>query len=493
MAVLVIDVGSSSVRALLFDTAAQLIPDALCAEGHQFQTHPDGQSTADPQAVAQAVERCLDVILKHPAAAQIQAVGMATFVTSLIGLDAAGNPLTPLYSYADTRCASSVTWLMQRMDNGAVYQQTGCPLHTAYYPAKLHWLKQIQPEQLNRVHQWVDIGIYLYRRWFGREIPMSVSSASWTGLLDAQAEMKTGEAEWAYDLLSRCDLAGVSLPELADYTTPQTTLSPAYAQRWAALVNVPFYLPVGDGAAANIGSGAVREDQLALTIGTTAAIRQIMPFNTKMYDRLMQRQNASNRPWVYRLNQASMLVGGATYEGGNIFQWAQQTLNLAGADIEAELLRREADSHQLTVLPHLSGERSPGWQSQAVGIIHGLRLSSTPIDILQAALEGVAQRLALVAESLGAGSVMAGGGALVASPAWGQIIANTMNRPLHLIDAPEVTARGVALMVLHDHAGLSWDAPPPIQTVIQPQPEQVDRLQQARQRHLLLYEQQYLS
>lgn len=491
MSILAIDVGSSSVRALLYDGGAVPIVDAVSTQAHQFFTRPDGESTADADLLAEAVERCIDGILRHPAADTIQAVGMATFVTSLVGVDGDGNALTPLYTYADTRCADDVRLLKQRLDEGAVYRATGCPQHTAYYPAKLHWLKRTQPELFASTHQWLDMGVYLYRRWFGRNMPMSLSSASWTGLLNLAGELNAGDYKWARDVLESAGLQKVMLPPLADYDTIQTHLSSLYAVRWRRLKDVPFYLPVGDGAAANLGSGAVQPDQLALTVGTTAAVRKILPFDKVTYATIMNEQDASNRPWVYRLNQQAMLAGGATYEGGNIFQWARKTLNLSAKDVEAELLNRPADCHHLIFLPHLSGERSPGWQSQATGILHGLRLSTSPLDILQAALEGVAQRLSIIADSLGEGIVMAGGGALMASPAWSQIIANAMNRRLHLIDSTEVTARGVALMVLREHAGLSWDTPPPIRAVIDPQPQQAEILQAARRRHIELYQQQY--
>ncbi|HEX2908763.1 MAG TPA: FGGY-family carbohydrate kinase, partial [Phototrophicaceae bacterium] len=244
-------------------------------------------------------------------------------------------------------------------------------------------------------------------------------------------------------------------------------------------------LAVGDGAAANIGSGCVDESRIALTVGTTAALRvvsgDILP-------------HVPEGLWGYRVDGQYLLIGGATTEGGNIFQWAQQTLNL-GDDLETELMKRTPDSHGLTFLPLLAGERSPGWANNATGAIIGLRLSTTPVDMVQAALEGVALRLSLIADQLSdlvdpSVPLVGGGGAVRESPAWAQIIANAINRPLHISEDTEITARGVAILALHalGLCGLT-DFPPRIVQTIEPTPAIVAALRAARERQVALYQQ----
>jgi gluconokinase len=184
------------------------------------------------------------------------------------------------------------------------------------------------------------------------------------------------------------------------------------------------------------------------------------------------------------------LTGGATSEGGNIFQWAKATLAVSGIDIEVQFGQRKADAHGLTALPLLAGERSPGWQANASGSVIGLRLSTTPLDIVQVLLEGVALRLALIADQLAdnAVQVMASGGALSASPAWTQMIANALNRPLHVIETTETTARGVAIMVLSALDKRSYGDFPALATHnVEPQAEAVEALKAARKRQESLY------
>ncbi len=274
------------------------------------------------------------------------------------------------------------------------------------------------------------------------------------------------------------------LTPLADYSDAISGLRSPYAERWSALRDVPFFLAVGDGAAANVGAGCVGAGQTALSLGTTAALR------IASAERLPR---VPDGLWSYRITRDLHLIGGATSEGGNVYEWVSKTIALP-ADAEAQLTRRAPDGHGLTFLPLLAGERSPGWAADATATIHGLRLSTDPVDILQAALEGVALRLAAIAEQLGESTqpVIASGGALDASPAWAQMIASALSRPLHVAVAREITARGTAVLALAalDGRPLS-DFAPSIARTVEPRAEGVAALRAARERQDALYRKFY--
>jgi gluconokinase len=159
------------------------------------------------------------------------------------------------------------------------------------------------------------------------------------------------------------------------------------------------------------------------------------------------------------------LPGGALTEGGMVYAWMLETLRLEEnrlkpvsgearlSGLEAKLAQIPPDSHGLTVLPFLAGERSPGWRGDARATIHGLTLATTPLDILRAGMEAVAYRIALVYEQLRSllpadPEIIASGGALVNSPTWGQIMADVLGRPVTLSRAEEASARGAALLAL---------------------------------------------
>jgi gluconokinase len=477
MTILVLDVGSSSARALLFDEDAHLIPGAVVVEKYEIQTEPPGAAILNMPALQEKVEACIEGILQHPAAQSIRAVGMDTLVGNLMGIDAQGQLITPIYTYADTRSAHDVQMLKRRVDAEVVHQRTGCLLHTAYHPARLHWLQRTEPDLFSRVEAWLDIGTYLYSQWF-HKAPISYSVASWSGLLNR------AQLEWDGGWLTLLSLAPDQFPVLDDYNTTVSGLTSDYAARWPLLRAVPFCLPIGDGVAANVGSGCVDRSFIALTVGTTAALRTIT-------DEALPLVPAGL--WSYRVNRQLHLLGGATSEGGNIFQWARETLIGLDDDMENALLECSPDSHGLTFLPLLAGERSPGWLPDATGAIIGLRLSTTPLDLLQAALEGVAHRLALIYEQLTHiankdAQIVASGGALVASPAWTQMIANALNQPLYITSETELTARGTAILTLCTMTQRSLhEFPPTIRTEVEPAPEAAEQMRAARERQGSLY------
>lgn len=471
VALLILDVGSSSVRALLLDDALAMIPNAIARRSIVFDYTSAGGASIAVDALRATLEACIDDLLQRFAHLPIEAVGMATFVGNLCGVDAHNTPITPLLTYADTRALDEALQLRQALDENAIHQRTGCPLTSAYWPSQLRWMQSAHALEVAQVARWQDIATTCYRTWFGHDVPCSLSVASWGGLLNRQSA--TWDAAWLADL----GVESSQLPTLADYDAVQLGLSAAYAARWPSLADVPFYLAVGDGATANLGTGGDHPELLVLTVGTTAALRIVTPTLPNPLPSGL---------WSYRVDQARHLTGGATTEGGNVFAWASSSFGLDAAQIEAALSASMPDSHGLTVLPLFAGERSPNYRADAVGTIHGLRLSTRPVDIAQAALESVALRLANIAALLPRpAQVLAGGGALAASPAWAQIMADALNLPLCRVDAPEVTARGVGALISGQRVKIACGE------VLQPRPEAIERLAAARARQTQLYERLY--
>jgi gluconokinase len=133
------------------------------------------------------------------------------------------------------------------------------------------------------------------------------------------------------------------------------------------------------------------------------------------------------------------------------------------------LAAAEPRSHDLVVLRFLAGERSPGWRGGRRGAIAGLALDTTAVEITRAMLEAVALRLALVYDLLvpcadADHAVVASGGSVEQSPAWVQMIADAIGRPIVRAREAQATSRGVALLALDALGagpGLAAGPPPP--------------------------------
>ena len=442
--VLALDIGTTSTRALLYDAAGQPVPDCIAQVANHLETTQDGGATFQPDQLFDQVVAVIDQVLQRAGdrAKHIGAVVSDTFVGNVMGMDATGTPVTPLFIYADTRNAADAEGLRQELGAAglrASHDRVGCLIHTSYLPARFRWLARTQPDTLKNSRYWLSFGEYLYWKLLGQRT-VSYSVASWTGMLNRRS--LTWDGEWLAALPVRAD----QLSPLVDVNQPVQGLLSPWAERWPALRTIPWYPAIGDGAAANLGSGCDQPTRIALTIGTTGAMRVVVdPSLAQVPDGL----------WLYRVAGSQGLLGGATTEGGNLFAWLRESLQLPPTDeLEKELAAREPAAHGLTILPFVAGERAPGWHERARASIIGFTLSTRPIELVQAGLEAIAYRFALIygrikpyltAEQH---QIIASGGGLLSSPAWLQIMADVLGEPIIALAEKEITSRGIALLGL---------------------------------------------
>lgn len=443
--VLAIDVGSSSVRALLYDRAGDQVAESERQLTYTQRMTADGGSESDAAGLLALVVLCVDGVVGNPdlKGAPIAAVGMTSFWHGLLGIDKAGKPCTPVYMWSDKRSGQDAIELANHVDARDVHQRTGCRVHSSYWPSKLRWLRRTAPDTCRRVQTWLSVTDYLHREFFG-SLATSISMTSGTGLLNGTT------LDWDPGMLGVLDLGEGSLPPIRDRADAYSGLRDPYARRWPTLASMPWYPAIGDGAAANVGAGCVGPDRIAMTVGTSAAMRLIVDdAGGEALEAL------PHRIWRYRLDRGHQVLGGALSNGGNVTGWIAH--HLAQGDFDALTAAAklvEPDGHGLTILPFLAGERSPSWNENATGTISGLRLSTTAGDIFRATLEATAYRMAAIYDDLKLlaapkHEIHANGAAVLSSPLWLQIMADTLNHRLDAVDAEaEASARGAAICAL---------------------------------------------
>ena len=480
--ILSIDIGTSAVKILLFDHRGRAIEGVQCRSRMAVRTSTGGASEIDPDTLLEVVWQGIDTVLEKAGALAQKIAGVAccTLVGNVMGLDRSGKALTPIYTYADTRAEAAVDWLKTRYDEKACHHRTGCHFHSSYLPARFHWLGQTRPELMRQADRWLSIGEYLELRLFGQS-SISYSVASWSGLLDRR------QLVWDEQLLQDLPVDVSQLSPLVDLDFPKRGLQREFAMRWPQLARLPWFPACGDGAAANVGSGCTDPSRVALTMGTTSALRAVVDRDV---------QEIPEGLWCYLVDRRRSLPGGALSEGGSLFSWMRNTFTIQNPDSLEQTFRvRQPNGHGLTLLPFLSGERSPGWQGRARATIHGISMATTPLDIIQAGMEAVAYRIALVFQRLTqllpqAVQITGGGGALRGSPAWTQIISDVMNRTIAVADIPEASARGAALLAFEALGILNdlKDIPVTIERTYEPDPGRHEIYQHALARHEELYE-----
>jgi gluconokinase len=440
--VLALDIGTSSARALICDAVGDPIPGLVAQVAYAPQTDASGAHTFAPTELLAATVSAIDATLglAGAAAPQIAAVALDSFWHSLVAVDAQNTPLTPVITWADTRPRQAARELRATLDGAALHQRTGAPLHASFWPAKLRWLRQTQPEAVVHAAQFISVGEWLHRCFLGRSVA-SLSMASGTGLLATQART------WDADLVAALGIRPAQLPPLGDLGDAQIGLAPSYAAHWPTLAAVPWFPAIGDGAAANVGSDCTTPDHPALTIGTTSAMRVILPLDARPLPPALFR---------YLLDCDRAVIGGALSEGGNLLAWLEATCRVPSlAQAEADAAQLAPTAHGITILPFIAGERSLGWHDGARLVMDGMTAATTPTELVRAALEALALRLGALHAVLGraipeaaTASLAASGGTLWQSPVLQQIVADVLGVPLTFSATREASARGAAKLAL---------------------------------------------
>src|SRR3712207_6204523 len=114
--VLAIDIGSSSVRSALFDERARRVPDTLASRQYAIRYSPDGGAELDPVILLRSTRACIRDTLRRKGASHaknspVAAVSGSGFWHGLLGLDRAGRPFTPVFTWADSRSKTDAAQL----------------------------------------------------------------------------------------------------------------------------------------------------------------------------------------------------------------------------------------------------------------------------------------------------------------------------------------------------------------------------------------------
>ncbi|WP_084678143.1 FGGY family carbohydrate kinase [Actinopolymorpha alba] len=454
--VLALDLGSSSVRAVVCDARAEPIPGLLARAGVQPQQDDDGRGELDPDAYVAGLVSCLDQLAEGGALDGVELVATSSQWHSLLAVGPDGVPRSAVLTWLDTRAQPDPG--RQPADPDAFHARTGTWVHPLYWTAKVPWLRgQLGAQTPLR---FLGLPDYVRAVLLGTDAT-SASVASGTGLLDLDRQCWDPEA---------LDLAGlaptaVELPLIDD--TPRR-LAPRWRDRWPALADAQWTAVLGDGAASNLGSGCAQADAVAVTVGTSAALRVVHGPNVPPPPPTV---------WRYRVD-AERLVSGIAFSGGGVLHaWAVRLLTL-GPDTEPTI---PPGASGLVSIPLHAGSRPPGSMPPGSGLVAGLSLETSAEDLLAATMEGVAleaaRALDVLEKSFGAElDVVLGGGAVHASPWWQRAFAATFDRRVRIADDPEVGARGAAAQAL----GLDLPRPGPL---LGPDPDDAARMATVRARY----------
>lgn len=429
--VLALDLGSSSARAVVLDVAGEAlrpVPGSAVREHVRVRPDTHGGAELDVAAYLGAAVECLDELHDAGQLDGVTTVAISTQWHSLLGLDARGEPAGPCLSWMDLR--PTLPPGRGPEDPKAFHERTGAWWHPFYWPVRIGWMREHLGVDATR---WVGMPEYLGLTLWG-EPTASVSSASGTGALD------TVRCAWDPEAL---ELAGVKEDQVPPLAPDGWSgrLTAAYRRRWPELADARIAPPLGDGAASAVGSGCHDESRLSVTVGTSAAVRLVTE----------HAHPPGPLVWRYRVDHHRAVFGVAYSGGGVLDEWVHDVVKGDPRGDEEHLTGLAPGAHGLVALPYHNGHRPPQDPVGSGGTLYGLRLTTGPLDVIAATLEGGCHEIAGGARAVdpdGRATPMLGGGAVAASPWLARRLAAALGGSARRCLDPEVGACGAAAVAL---------------------------------------------
>lgn len=374
----------------------------------------------------------------------IAAVCFSAAMHSTMAVNEKGEPLTSLYTWADTRSNRYALHIKNTEKGKRIYIKTGTPIHPMSPLCKIAWIKNELPEIFDKTYKFISGKEFIYYHMFGKfQIDYSLASA--TGLFDIHG------LHWDQESLEFAGITAAYLSEPVSPTHYEISLNEKYRQQFGLNHEIPFFIGSSDGCLAIIGSGAITPKEAALTIGTSSALRKIIdqPF-----------PQPEGNLFNYVLNDNMYVTGGATNNGGNVLKWfSENILDKPFSSREAfnwfmdSAGRSPIGALGLIFLPYVYGERAPVWDANAKGVFVGINGVHTKDHFMRAILEGVCYSLYQIMKAMEeAGSpidIIYASGGFIQSGTWLQMLCNILNKKIIVSHAADASAMGAAFLALY--------------------------------------------
>ncbi len=434
-----IDSGTSNTKAVAITPGGEMIGEASAAYS-ALPARGDGFHEHDPEMLFGAAMQVLNSLINHLRDHQLIGISFSSAMHGLMALDINGKPLTNLMTWADLRSRAYAKKIREENRAERLAWRTGTPVHPMSPLCKLIWLRENQPAVFRQSAKFISIKEYIFFKLTGQYL-IDHSLASATGLFDIYT------LNWNEEAL---ELAGIRESQLSvpvGTGSVITEINAGFLNLTGISGKIPFIIGASDGCLANLGSHALGEGDVSVTIGTSGAVRMT---GSKPFD-------SSGRLFNYILNDKLYISGGPLNNAGNLLKWyAENFLNrvfVESSDFKwfvDTALKAPPGSDGLVFLPYVNGERSPVWNADAKAMFFGIKAIHNQSHFMRAIVEGICfalyQVLNQLETSIGpAKNIMASGG-FIKSPEWVKILASVFNKPVKLLNSSDASSVGAVIL-----------------------------------------------
>ncbi|AVH46041.1 gluconokinase [Staphylococcus haemolyticus] len=444
-----VDIGTTSTKSVLYDENGQFIMKHNI--GYPLHTPNVDVSEENPDELFDAVLMTVKYVVREANIKKedIKLISFSAQMHSLIALDAEHHRLTESITWADNRASKYAELINKEHQGSDIYQRTGTPIHPMSPLSKIFWMKHEQSDIYKQTAMFADIKTYIFYQLFEKYVT-DYSMASATGMFNLE------KLDWDKEAL---ELLGITEAQLSQLV-PTTHILKGMKKRYATLMgideNTPIIVGASDGVLSNLGVNSYKKGEVAVTIGTSGAIRTVIN---------KPRTDYKGRIFCYVLDEDHYVIGGPVNNGGVVLRWLRNELLASEVETAKRLgvdpydvltkiaSRVKPGAEGLIFHPYLAGERAPLWNADARGSFFGLTLSHQKEHMIRAALEGVLYNLytvylALIEVMNETPSTIKATGGFAKSEVWRQMMADIFDTDLIVPESYESSCLGACVLGL---------------------------------------------
>lgn len=435
--ILGIDLGTSSVKAMLLDSMKGVID--LEASSYEVDIPAEGYAEQDPEKWWQETKLILGRLKRRHEKefAEISAMGFSGQMHGIVITDKEGKPLRPAIVWLDQRSKEELARINQELDFGKMGEIFCNRAFTGFAFPSLLWVKKHEPEVLLKARAILMPKDYIRFKITGR-LASDVTDASATGLF------YTPGRDWAFDIIEKFGLPGEIFPVCGESMEIAGQVTENCEQECGLKAGIPVIYGSGDQMAQSIGNGVFREGEVISNIGTGGQISTYI--KDPKYDKKLR-----THTFCHALDKAYTIFGATLCSGMSLSWLKNKILGVEDFDSMTDMAREiQPGSGGLIFLPYLSGERTPHMNPSAKGMLFGLSLCQDRRFAARAVMEGVAfslrDSLSIFREiGIKCDTVIASGGGSH-SDVWLQIQADIFNKRVKVCEVSEQACLGACIL-----------------------------------------------
>lgn len=450
-----IDLGTTSVKALLLDQAGHVVASA--ARTYALASPRPGWAEIDPNAWWMAATSAVRACLDGRNASQVGAIGLSGNMHGVVLCAGDGTPTRPAVLWADTRSVAELATYAELP--ARLKRRLANPAATGFAGPTLLWLKRHEAGAYQQARWALQPKDWLRLRLTG-QANSEPSDASATLLYDLQAD------EWSDAAVEELGLRRSLLAPLVPSSSVAGLLTHPSADALGLAAGLPVAAGGGDTACAALGSALTSAGKVQVTVGSGLQVVAIVPAAVP---------DGTLRTHLYRTVTDGWYAMAAVQNAGLALEWVRGVLGVGWDAFYADAFARPAGAEGLTFLPYLTGERTPHMDPSARGAWFGLSLHHGRADLARAAFEGVAFAFvdalrALEDRGVAANGLrLAGGGSLRAE--WRQLLSDASGQALFSTDVSNVSALGAARLAARAAGSPTTEPEPDLVRVATPHPD----------------------